>query len=831
MVDKYNSTADTPYLARDAKTVGAGGPDVIEVQDVGEEIQLGDQLDEVNVEIIEDGSAIVGEQEEMVAESFTSNLAEILDDDLQGEISSDLLEQFENDKSTRSDWELAYRNGLDLLGFKYTERTRPFRGASSVTHPMLAQAVTQFQAMAYVELLPSDGPVRTQVVGATSTEMQQAAERVKEYMNYEIVHVMEDYNPEMDQLLFHLPLAGSAFKKVYYDTTMGRATAKFVQADDVVINYGASDIDSCGRLTQIVSMSFNDVRKQQVSGFYKDIEISPTSTPSNHDNGLQEKMDELEGVSTGNYAMNDMVELLEMHVDLDIEGYEDINPKTGEPSGIKLPYIVTIDKGSSKILSIYRNYNEGDPLKRKNHYFVHYKFMPGLGFYGFGLIHMIGGLSRTATTALRQLLDAGTLSNLPAGFKARGIRIRDDAQPLQPGEFRDIDAPNGNIREGLMPLPYKGPDQVLYQLLGFCVNAGQQFAAVADMQLSEIGASQTPVGTTMALMERGTKVMSAIHKRLHYAQKKEFRLLAKIFKNVLPPVYPFNVSGGPREIKLLDFQDNIDILPVSDPNIFSMSQRVTLAQSELQLAQSNPQMHNLYEAYRRMYLALGVKDIEQILPIPPQPQPMNPAQEHSIVLLGKPLKVFPDQNHELHIKAHRLFISSPVARQNPMVITMLISHINDHVSYLAQRTVDEAMLAEAQKLKEEFGEQIPPEMIQQLEAQRAVAIDNEIVKITEQMVAEEAEAMADVNMDPLVMLKQQELALKAQSLEQNAAESGEQMALRENQFDQKVKMDELKLNAQYDIANLRAGVAQDRNDLNQQKIILDAQKNNNENVG
>ena len=420
MVDKFDSSADTPYLTKDAKAVGAGGPDVIEVVDVGEEIQLGDQLEEANVEIIEDGSAIVGEQEEMVAESFTSNLAEILDDDLQGEISSDLLEQFENDKSTRSDWELAYRNGLDLLGFKYTERTRPFRGASSVTHPMLAQAVTQFQAMAYVELLPSDGPVRTQVVGATSTEMQQAAERVKEYMNYEIVHVMEDYNPEMDQLLFHLPLAGSAFKKVYYDTTMGRATAKFVQADDVVINYGASDIDSCGRLTQIVSMSFNDVRKQQVSGFYKDIEISPTSTPSNHDNGLQEKMDELEGVSTGNYAMNDMVELLEMHVDLDIEGYEDINPKTGEPSGIKLPYIVTIDKGSSKILSIYRNYNEGDPLKRKNHYFVHYKFMPGLGFYGFGLIHMIGGLSRTATTALRQLLDAGTLSNLPAGFKARG---------------------------------------------------------------------------------------------------------------------------------------------------------------------------------------------------------------------------------------------------------------------------------------------------------------------------------------------------------------------------------------------------------------------------
>ena len=785
--------------------------------------------DDIEVTQTDDGGAEInfepGAVNQAGTESHFDNLADLLPDEVLGDLASTLYENYMQYKQSRKDWEDSYIKGLDLLGFKYENPTQPFQGASGATHPVLAEAVTQFQAQAYKELLPATGPVHTQIMGKPDRAKEEQSVRVKDFMNYQLMDKMKEYEPEFDQMLFYLPLSGSTFKKVYYDELLGRAVSKFVPADDLIVPYTASSLEDAEAVCHTLKMSENDLRKQQVSGFYRDVDIKPGY---DQETEVEKKERELEGVTKT--RQEDMFSIVECHTDLDLEGFEDIG-QDGEPTGIKLPYIVTLEMGSREILSIRRNYKAEDPTRTKIQYFVHFKFLPGLGFYGFGLIHMIGGLSRTATTALRQLLDAGTLSNLPAGFKARGIRIRDDAQPLQPGEFRDIDAPNGNIREGLMPLPYKGPDQVLYQLLGFCVNAGQQFAAVADMQLSEIGASQTPVGTTMALMERGTKVMSAIHKRLHYAQKKEFRLLAKIFKNVLPPVYPFNVSGGPREIKLMDFQDNIDILPVSDPNIFSMSQRVTLAQSELQLAQSNPQMHNLYEAYRRMYLALGVKDIEQILPIPPQPQPMNPAQEHSIVLLGKPLKVFPDQNHELHIKAHRLFISSPVARQNPMVITMLISHINDHVSYLAQRTVDEAMLAEAQKLKEQYGEQIPPEMIQQLEAQRAVAIDNEIVKITEQMVVEEAEAMADVNMDPLVMLKQQELALKAQSLEQNAAESGEQMALRENQFDQKVKMDELKLNAQYDIANLRAGVAQDRNAINEQKIILDAQKNNNENVG
>ena len=815
MAEEFDSTADVPYLARDAKAIGPGGDEDLKAEDVGTEVELIQSDVEPQVEITEDGGATVGEENQQQDVAFLSNLAEVLDESYLQSLSNELLEKFENDKSTREEWEQGYTKGLDLLGFKYEERTRPFRGASSVNHPMLAQAVTQFQAMAYVELLPSDGPVRTQVVGANSEKLQQSAERVKDYMNYEITHVMEDYNPEMDQLLFQLPLSGSAFKKIYYDEVQGRATSKFIPAEDVIVPYGASDLDSCDRITQIVKLSINDLRKKQISGFYRDIELEGYEGYEASD--VQEKKNEIDGERPNDYAMDDMTELLEMHIDLDLEGFEDINPKDNQPSGIKLPYIVTVDRGSNKILSVYRNYNQNDILRKKNEYFVHYKFLPGLGFYGFGLIHMIGGLTRTATTALRQLLDAGTLSNLPAGFKSRGLRIRDDDQPLQPGEFRDVDAPNGIIREALMPLPYKGPDQTLFALLGFCVDAGKQFAAVADMQLSEIGSSQTPVGTTMALMERGTKVMSAVHKRLHYAQKKEFNLLAKIFKQVLPSAYPYNVAGGPREIKLVDFDDSIDILPISDPNIFSMSQRVTLAQNQLQLAQSNPQIHNLYEAYRRMYIALGVKDIEQILPIPQGPQPKDPAQEHSVVLLGQQLQAFPEQSHDLHIQSHRLFMSSALIKTNPIAIVNLVSHINQHVSMLAQQVVDRAMVEEAENLRQKFGEMIPPDEIMKLQMSRQTLIDEQILKITETMLAEEADSMQQQDVDPLVLLKQQELALRQQDLELKAQQLGEQQGLKEQQFEYKQDLDAMKLQKDYDLAELRARVAQQRTNATKQE--------------
>ena len=806
MVEKFNSNVPTPQ--REGAVTDDRGD--LDVEQVGTIVDLETNQAEPEVLLDDNGSAIVNPEQEVAASGFMANLAEILPEDYMQELASELSDKIESDKSSREEWEHAYTKGLDLLGFKYEERTRPFRGAASVNHPVLAQAVTQFQAMAYVELLPSDGPVRTQVVGANSTELQLAAERVKDYMNYEITHVMEDYNPEMDQMLFQLPLSGSAFKKVYFDEVLNRATSKFVPAEDIIVPYDASDLDSCDRITHVLKMNLNDVRKKQVSGFYRDIEILPYDES---DSEIQEKMDRIEGVSSQDNYMDDMTELYEVHVDLDLEGFEDINLKSGEPSGIKLPYVLTIEKRSNKVLSIYRNYNEDDILKRKNHYFVHYKFLPGLGFYGFGLIHMIGGLTRTATTALRQLLDAGTLSNLPAGYKSRGLRIRDDDQPLQPGEFRDVDAPNGAIREALMPLPYKGPDGVLMQLLGFCVDAAKQFATVADMQLSEIGSSQTPVGTTMALMERGTKVMSAVHKRLHYAQKKEFQLLAKIFKIALPPIYPFNVPGGPREIKQEDFSDEIDILPVSDPNIFSMSQRVTLAQQQLQIAQTNPEMHNVYEAYRRMYVALGVKDIEQILPIPKppeQPKPIDPAMENSLVLMGKPPMAFPQQNHEQHIKAHRLFMSSAMIKTNPMVVVTLISHINQHVSMLAAAVVAQALQEEVQKMQQQFGQEIPPEVLQQLEMKRESLVNEQIIKITETMVTEEAEALQNQSMDPLVLLKQQELALRQQELELRAQKDGENQALKEGQFDYKQVFDEKKLKKDYDLAQLRANVARER---------------------
>jgi hypothetical protein len=570
-----------------------------------------------NVEMMEDGSAIIGEQEQVITSSFDMNLAEVLDDDTLNLISSELRQAFEDDKASRKDWEETYKKGLDLLGFKYTERSQPFQGASSVTHPMLSEAITQFQAQAYKELLPSGGPVNTQILGNTSIQKEEQAQRIKDFMNYQITYEMEEYDPDMDSLLFYLPLSGSAFKKVYYDDGMGRAVSKFVPSDDLYVPYQTTDFPSCERITHVIRRTKNDITKMQVAGMYRDVDLSVL----NNETALQEKEATLSGIKKSYH--DEDYQLLEMHVDLNIEGID-------SEDGIKVPYIVTIDEGSSNVLSIYRNYDEQDGRQKKRQYFVHYKFLPGFSFYGFGLIHMLGGLSRTATAALRQLLDAGTLSNLPAGFKARGLRVADDDTPLQPGEFRDVDAPGGSLREGLVPLPYKEPSATLFQLLGFCVEAGSRFAAVADQKVGDAAQAGAPVGTTMALMERGARVMSAIHKRLHYAQKIEFKLLAKIFAESLDPQYPYEVGTDQIQgLKQSDFSKDIDIIPVSDPNIFSMAQRVTLAQTQLQLAQADPASHNMYEAYRRMYQALGVKDIDVLLPVPSQPQPMDPGTENS----------------------------------------------------------------------------------------------------------------------------------------------------------------------------------------------------------
>ena len=788
------------------------------IEKVNEEINLeiepnsAQEIDKPTMEgdalILDDGSAIVNPAEDTTDQgAFNANLADLIPDDELQSLAAGLMKDYEYDKDARADWLKSYTDGLDLLGFKYEDRSKPFAGASGVTHPLLAETVTQFQAQAYKELLPPEGPVRTQIVGEITPQTEEQAQRVKEFMNYQITYDMEEYDHELDQMLFHLPLAGSSFKKVYYDDVKMRAVSKFVPAEDIVIPYTATDLESCERITHVVKMMGNELRKKQIGGMYRDVDISPSSVDSND---AEDKYNELDGLTETQNA-EDIV-LLEFHCDLDIPGFEDKNVTTGEVTGIKLPYVVTVDEGTGKVLSVYRNYRQGDPLRKKIQYFVHYKFLPGLGFYGFGLIHMLGGLSRTATSALRQLIDAGTLSNLPAGFKARGLRVRDDDQPLQPGEFRDVDAPGGAIRESLMLIPYKEPSQTLFALLGFVVDAGRRFAAIADQKLGE-GSQANPVGTTMAIMERGSKVMSAIHKRLHYAQKVEFKLLAQVFAETMPAEYPYAVRGGNRLIKQQDFDNRVDILPVSDPNIFSMAQRTTLAQTQLQLATSNPQMHNMHEAYRRMYEALGVRDIDMILPPIQQPQPEDPGMENSKALQMQGLQAFAGQAHMAHIDAHRAFMSSFLVANNPPTMGILQAHISQHISLMAREEIEAKNAQVIQEQAQQFGGQIPPELLAQFQQQNEREIAERITELTNMMVEEEQNMMNMNKKDPLIDLKQQELLLRAQQLQQDRDLSEKRLDLDTEKLNfegqklqQKDEMDKERLQSQEDQAELRAEV-------------------------
>ena len=704
----------------------------------------------LNIELEDDGGVVVDFDPRAAGpetDDFYDNLADLLDDRASSRISSELLEQYEANKSGRKEWEDAYRTGLELLGFKYEDRSEPFRGATGVTHPLLAEAVTQFQAQAFGELLPAGGPVRTEIIGKVTPEVEDQAERVRHYMNYQITCVMKEYTPEFDQMLFYLPLSGSTFKKVYYDEFLGRAVSRFVPAEQLVVPYTATDLETAENVTHVIQISENELRKKQIAGFYSDIEVSATQADPSE---VKEEMNEISGVEPS-YLDTDIT-LLECHVDLDIEGYEDLDD-SGEPTGIKLPYIVTVSENNGKVLSIRRNYSQDDEGRKKTQYFVHFKFLPGFGFYGLGLIHMIGGLSRTATAALRQLIDAGTLSNLPAGFKARGLRIRNDDDPLSPGEFRDVDAPGGVIRDSLMLLPYKGADQTLFQLMGFCVEAGQRFAAISNLQVGDAN-QQAPVGTTIALLEQGAKIMSAIHKRLFYAQKEEFFLLAGVFGQYLPPEYPYNVVGGERTVKAQDFDDRVDVLPVADPNIFSMAQRITLAQTELELAQSAPDLHNLYEAYRRMYKAIGIKDVDAVLK--PQeegePVPKDPAVENSESLENLPLVAFQGQNHDAHIMAHLIFGSSGLVLQMPQVATSLQKHVMEHVSVKAKEQVAAQMMQQLQ------GQ--PPNEQQAMEIEGMVA--GLIAQGMQEVKALSSQIAGENQPDPLIALKEQDLQIRAQ---------------------------------------------------------------------
>ena len=806
-----------PNVRHEIKVPGAQAPTDVDITEQ-------QQRQPVEVTPDEEGGATVNFEPRAVnqAQSNThfDNLADILPEEVLDPVGIQLRQNYTDYKMSRKDWESSYINGLDLLGFKYDNRNEPFQGASGATHPVLAEAVTQFQALAYKELLPADGPVRTQVMGLSNPAKEAQSQRVKDFMNYQILDQMKEYEPEFDQMLFHLPLSGSTFKKVYYDDLLGRAVSKFIPADDLVVPYTATSLDDAEAVVHVVKISENDLRKQQVAGFYSDIELSK---PVNVDaDKVVDKKRELEGTAKSTRTES-VYNLLECHVNLDLEGFEDVG-QDGEPTGIKLPYVVTVEEGSQKVLSIRRNFAPNDPLKNKVQYFVHFKFLPGLGFYGFGLIHMIGGLSRTATSALRQLLDAGTLSNLPAGFKQRGVRVKDDATPIQPGEFKDVDTPGGNLKDAFVFLPYKEPSATLLQLMGIVVQAGQRFASIADMQVGD-GNQGAAVGTTVALLERGSRVMSAIHKRLYVALKQEFKLLAKVFAQYLPPEYPYDVVGGQRNIKVTDFDERVDVLPVADPNIFSMSQRLTLAQTGLQLAMSNPQMHNLYMAFRKMYEALGIKDIDRILPPPAPNAPKDPSLEHIDSLAGKPFQAFPGQDHRAHVTAHLNFMSTNMVRNNPSVMASLQKNILEHISLMAQEQVQlefREQMMQLQELAQQAAQnpqaqQQVQQITQQIEARKAVLI----AEMTEDFMKEEKKITSQFDHDPLLKLKSREVDLKAMENERKQQEMQKRQEIDQAKLVQNRDITEDKLEQNEELAELRADTSIEKQEMsNENRLTL-----------
>ena len=785
------------------------------------------EANEEEFELQEDGSAILsGMEDTVIDDGFGSNLAEFLDDNQLNTISIELIAGIEKDKSSREDWEKTYTDGLKYLGMKFDqERSEPFAGASGVIHPLLGEAVTNFQAQAYKELLPSGGPVKTQIVGKYDSVVEEQAQRVADFMNYQIVHVMEEFDEELDQMLFYLPLAGSAFKKIYYDENLGRAVSKFIAPEDLIVPYFSTDLETCPRITNVVKMPENELKKLQAMGFYRKIDVGTSYSPESGQ--IQEEIDELSGLEPS-YDLGEVSVLYEVHCNLDIDGFEDVD-ESGDMTGVKLPYIVTIDASSNSVLSIYRNYAENDPLRKKIEYFVHFKFLPGLGFYGFGLTHMIGGLSKASTSILRQLIDAGTLANLPAGFKTRGIRIRDEDTPLQPGEFRDVDAPGGILGQAIQPLPFKEPSQTLLSLLNLLVNAGQRFASIAEINVGQ-GNPNAPVGTTLALLERSTKVLSAIHKRLHNSQKKEFRILAKVFQEYLPQEYPYNVANANNSIKLTDFDERVDIFPISNPDIFSQSQRIAMAQEMMQLVQSNPEVHGvagIYESYKRMYAAIGVDNIEQILMPPPstEPQPQEAGFENNALLLGNPAKAFPEQNHDAHVATHMSLLNTPPVQMNAQVQALIHAHIMEHLQMKADIVAQQQMPPEAmqqfQQLQQQ-AQQVSPAEQQVIMREANNLLAQFSAPIMSQLIAEYTSKIASPDdEDPLVAIRKQELALKGQEL----AMEQQQFIAQENRKAQdaatRAQIDRERIDASEEIAEMRDETARARLDQQREFKNLD----------
>jgi hypothetical protein len=694
-------------------------------------------------------------------DDFDANLAEHLEEPVLGRLASRLNGDFISDRNSRSDWERAYTRGLDLLGLKSDDRTTPWPGACGVYHPILTEAVVRFQSQAIMELFPSSGPVKTKIIGGITDQKEEQAQRIQQHMNYLLTEKMTEFRPETEQMLFLLPLAGSSFKKVYYDTNMARVCSRFVPAEDFVVSYGASDLLTASRYTHVMRKGHNDIRKLQVAGLYRDVTLS-SSGPDYSD--IQEKYDELDGENP-TYENDDRYVLLEMHVDLDLEGYEDVDDD-GEETGIALPYIVTLVRGSGTVLSIRRNWYEDDPLRTKRQHFVHYQYMPGLGFYGFGLIHLIGGIAKSATSLLRQLVDAGTLSNLPGGLKSRGLRIKGDDSPIMPGEFRDVDVPGGAIKDNITFLPYKEPSNVLHQLLGEIVEEGRRFASITDLKLADMK-QDAPVGTTLALIERSMKVMSAIQARLHDAMRKEFILIAGIVRDYAEDEYEYEPDDK-EAIKGDDFDGRVDIIPVSDPNAATMSQRIMQYQAALQLSQSAPQMYDLPELHRQMLDVLGIQDAEKIIPLSEEMKPRDPVSENMDVLNGKPLKAFIRQDHEAHIKVHMAAIEDPKIQQlvskSPMagpIAAAMSAHIQEHLGFLYRSEIEEQLGLELPPPSEPLPEDVEIKL-SRLIAEAAERLFNKDVAEAQQQQAQEQ------MQDPMFQLRQKELQIREADIQRKA---------------------------------------------------------------
>jgi hypothetical protein len=767
-----------------------------------------DNPDAVHIEM--DGLEIDLEPGEKTAEEFDANLAEYLAEGYLSSIAGDLIDDFNKDQRDRRDWIQTYVEGLKLLGLKYEERTEPWQGACGVFHPMLTESVVRFQAEGIMETFPAAGPVKTSIIGKETKEKLEASHRVQTDMNYQLTEVMREYRPEHERLLWSLPITGSAFKKVYYDPNKERQASVFIPAEDIVVPYGASDLESAERITHVMRKSKNDIVMLQEVGFYRDVDLGE---PSNELDDIEKQKAEENGITA---IQDDRFRLLEIHVNLDLKGYEHKN-KDGEMTGIALPYVVTLEKGSMEVLSIRRNWHEDDELHQKRQHFVHYQYIPGFGFYGYGLIHLIGGYAKSATMLIRQLVDAGTLSNLPGGLKSRGLRIKGDDTPIQPGEFRDVDVPSGSIRDNILPLPYKEPSQVLFALFQNIVEEGRSFASSGDMNVSDMSA-QAPVGTTLALLERTLKVMGAVQSRMHFSMKQEFKLLKEIIAEDAPSDYSFEPESGDRRAKRSDYE-LVDVIPVSDPNAATMAQKIVQYQAVLQLAQSAPQIYNMPLLHRQMIEVLGVKNANKLVPIEDDELPTDPIQENQNALTGKPLKAFIEQNHSAHIQVHMNAMQDPkiaqIIGQNPQaqaIQAAMMAHIQEHVAFEYRMRIEEEMGVPLPT--KDQNKKVDPEFANQLAAMAAEAAQ----KLFKQHTQEAQQQMAQQQLqDPVIQMQQQELQIKMQELQLKQQKQQIEAAAKADQ----IRVEESRIEAQKEIAAMQvaATAAAKRDQLEKQQQL------------